>query len=157
MLFAGLDIIFFALVLSRFKYLGRMIAHNKAIPAATKNKPRQDKTNNKLLKSNVVATELIRELVAINPQIRPCLSGEKPARIIFAIDGQPADFENIVKKGNSLLHYIVQQEIIYWWLIEIFILERKNLLCMLFILCKYVMTSVIVTGVNFSTYRSIEK
>ncbi len=84
-----------------FRNFGKIIAINKAIPAATKNKPRQDKTNSKLLKSNVVAAELIRELVAINPQILPCLSFENVTRIIFAIDGQPADFENMVKKYNA--------------------------------------------------------
>ena len=55
----------------------------------------------KLLINTLVATELILELVAIKPHTRPCLIGSKPTRIMFAIDGQPADLANTVKKYNA--------------------------------------------------------
>ena len=81
-----------------FKNFGSMTAMTSAIIPATKNSPRQDITKSRLLSNKVVATELIRELVAINPQTRPCLDWVNHTRIILAIDGQPADLANTVRK-----------------------------------------------------------
>jgi hypothetical protein len=60
--------------------------------------PRQENIRSRLLANSVVATELILELVAMNPHIRPWRFSEKLALIILAIEGQPAAFAKTVKK-----------------------------------------------------------